>query len=444
MTSELMRYADLMNPRAISAKVISGVVESGLTLDAAMAGYLPALQRRDDRGFVKELCFGTLRWFDQLAFILDRYLNRPIKRRDTDIRMLMLVGLYQLHHLDTPDHAAISETVNATVELDKAWAKSLVNAVLRRSQREFHRVEPELNRYAGARYSHPDWLIDRIKPDWPDLWEAILRANNQRPPQHLRVNVLKTSRENYLDDLRGIGIRAEKIELAPCAIHVLDPVDVSRLPGFNNGYVSVQDAGAQLAATLLDPRPGDRVLDTCAAPGGKTAHICENQPLIGEITAIDVDEKRLHRLRNTLSRLNLEATIIQADAPRTDSWWDGRLFDRILLDAPCSATGVIRRHPDVKRLKTPEQVAALQNTQTELLTAAWPLLKQGGKLVYSTCSLLRDENDRVIEKFLAGHPSANLETIRTEWGTATVYGRQLLPCLDDSDGFYYTLLNRGA
>ena len=200
--------------------------------------------------------------------------------------------------------------------------------------------------------------------------------------------------------------------------------------------------GAQLAATLLDPRPGNRILDACAAPGGKTAHICEKQPSIAEITAIDVDKKRTDRLRDTLSRLKLAATVITANAARTDSWWDGRLFDRILLDAPCSATGVIRRHPDIKRLKTSEQLPALQNSQTELLAATWPLLKQGGRLVYSTCSLLHDENDRVVETFLDNHPSANLETIQAEWGTATEYGRQLLPCLDATDGFYYAVLTK--
>ena len=429
-----------MNVRAVSAKMISRVIDSGLTLDAALAGSLTSIKQRDDRRFAKELCFGALRWFDQLEFILNRYLSRKLKRKDSDIKMLILIGLYQLHYLDTPGYAAISETVNAVAELDKAWAKSLVNAVLRRSQREFHKLQPELNKNLTARYSHPQWLVNKIQLDWPDLWETVLQANNQRPPQHLRVNALKTSRESYLDKLSRAGIRAEKMDLTPSAILVSSPVDVSRLPGFEAGYVSIQDAGAQLAATLLNPQPGDRVLDACAAPGGKTAHICERQPSIDEITAIDVDKKRIGLLNNTLSRLNLNATVIKANVGATDSWWDGQPFDRILLDAPCSATGVIRRHPDVKYLKSSEQVANLRNIQTELLEATWPLLKRGGKLVYSTCSLLDDENDRVIEKFLNNHPSANLETIREEWGIATTYGRQLLPCIDNTDGFYYAKL----
>ena len=429
-----------MNLRALAAKAVCRVVETGLTLDAALAEYLPVVERRDDRGFLKELCFGTLRWFDQLEFLLERYLDKPLKARDRDIGILILVGLYQLHHLDTPAHAATSETVNATADLGKDWAKPLVNAVLRRSQRDYARLGAELEREPGVRYSHPDWLVDNIKQDWPAQWEAILQANNQRPPQHLRVNVLRTSRESYLEDLRQAGIRAQQCDPAPCAIQVLDPVDVNRLPGFNDGHVSVQDAGAQFAATLLDPQPGDRVLDACAAPGGKTAHICELQPAIAEITALDIDEKRLERLHDTLARLKLNATVNRADAASTDTWWDGRLFDRILLDAPCSATGVIRRHPDIKRLKTPGQVPALQTSQAELLAALWPLLKPGGRLLYSTCSLLHDENDRVIETFLDNHPPANLETIRAEWGCATGYGRQLLPCLDDTDGFYYAVL----
>lgn len=431
-----------MNLRALAAKAICRVVDTGLPLDPAMADFLRVVERRDDRGFVKELCFGTLRWFDQLEFILQRYLDKPLKSRDSDIRILIMVGLYQLHHLDTPVHAATSETVNAVVELDKEWAKPLVNAVLRRSQREYKGLKAALGRHPDALYSHPGWLVAGIKRDWPDLWEAVLRANNERPPQHLRVNVLRTSREDYLEDLRRAGVRARICDTAPGAIQVLDPVDVNRLPGFDSGLVSVQDAGAQLAAPLLDLQPGNRVLDACAAPGGKTAHICELQPVIAEITALDIDEKRLVRLRDTLTRLKLDATVIGADAARTDTWWDGRLYDRILLDAPCSATGVIRRHPDIKRLKTPEQVPALLARQSELLAALWPLLKPGGRLVYSTCSVLHDENDRVIEAFLDNHPAARLETMRAEWGIATACGRQLLPCLDDTDGFYYALLTR--
>ena len=438
-----IRPQTTMNLRALAAKAVCRVVDNGLTLDAAMADYLPVVERGDDRGFVKELCFGTLRWFDQLAFILERYLDKPLKARDSDIRVLILVGLYQLHHLATPAHAAISETVDATVELDKAWAKALVNAILRRSQREYNRLKPELDRNPGVRYSHPDWLADRIKADWPDLWEAILQANNERPPQHLRVNVLRTSREIYLEDLQQAGIRAQKYDLTPCTIQVLEPVDVNRLPGFADGHVSVQDAGAQLAAGLLDLQPGNSVLDACAAPGGKTAHICETQPQIAGITALDIDEKRLERLRDTLNRLKLDSTVIRADATRTGTWWDGRLFDRILLDAPCSATGVVRRHPDIKRLKAPYQVPALQAIQTALLAALWPLLKPGGRLLYSTCSLLREENDRVIETFLDDNPSANLEMINAaSWGCAAEYGRQLLPCLDETDGFYYALLTK--
>lgn len=429
-----------MNTRAIAAKIICRVINAGLPLDEATAEYLHAVKRRDDRGFVKELCFGTLRWFDQLEFLLERYLNKPLKRRDSDIRILVLVGLYQLHHLDTPAHAAISETVNAAVTLDKAWAKPLVNAVLRRSSRDYPRFQAEADRRSNARYSHPDWLVDRISADWPDLWEAILQANNQRPPQHLRVNLARSSRENYLEELQRARTRARIIDLTPCAIQILDPVDVNELPGFDDGLVSVQDAGAQLAAVLLDPLPGNRVLDACAAPGGKTAHIIETQTQIAGITALDIDEKRITRLHDTLTRLKLDANVIKADATLTDTWWDGRLFDRILLDTPCSATGVIRRHPDIKRLKTPEQIPTLQTRQAELLAALWPLLKPGGRLVYSTCSLLGDENDRVIELFLGEHPSANPETIEAEWGIATAYGRQLLPCIDDTDGFYYALL----
>ena len=429
-----------MNLRARAAKAIWRVVDAGLTLDTALAKCLHGIERSEDCGFIKELCFGTLRWFDQLEFLLARYLDRPLKQRDGDIRMLILVGLYQLHHLGTPPHAAVSETVEATVELDKTWAKPLVNALLRRSQREYQQSKPEPDRRPGAHYSHPEWLLDRIRSDWPEQWQTILEANNKRPPQHLRVNLLRASREGCLEDLDRAGIPARPLELTPCGIHVMEPAAVNELPGFEDGCVSVQDAGAQLAAGLLDPQPGDLVLDACAAPGGKTAHILETQPQIAGITALDIDDKRIALLRATLSRLEFDATVAQADAARTGDWWDGRPFDRILLDAPCSATGVIRRHPDIKRLKLPEQVPALQHSQAELLAALWPLLKPGGRLLYSTCSLLRDENDRVIETFLDGHSDAGPATIPAQWGIAMEYGRQLLPGLGDTDGFYYALL----
>ena len=431
-----------MNLRARAAKAVCRVTDAGLTLDAALGQSLHGVERAADRGFIKELCFGTLRWFDQLEFLLTRYLDRPLKQRDGDIGMLILIGLYQLHHLDTPPHAAISETVEATVELDKPWAKPLVNALLRRSQREYQQGKPDPDQHPGAYYSHPGWLLDTIRSEWPEQWQTILEANNRRPPQHLRVNLLRASRENYLEDLERTGIRAQPLDLTPGGLHVTEPVNVNDLPGFGDGHVSVQDAGAQLAAGLLDLQPGHLVLDACAAPGGKTAHILETQPQIAGITALDVDEKRLALLRDTLSRLALDATVIRADAAKTDTWWDKRPFDRILLDAPCSATGIIRRHPDIKRLKLPEQVPALQASQAELLAALWPMLKPGGRLVYATCSLLRAENDRVIEAFLDNHSPANLETIQAEWGIATVYGRQLLPCLDDTDGFYYAVLTR--
>lgn len=435
-----MATSPAKNTRAVAARALCRVVEQGLTLDAALAEDLTRIAGAPDRGFVKELCFGALRWFDQLDFILDHYLDKPLKQKDTDIRMLVLVGLYQLHHLGTPPHAAISATVEATTDLGKTWAKALVNALLRRSQQEYERIRPEPEQHPGAYYSHPHWLLEQIRADWPQQWQSMLEANNQRPPQHLRVNLLRTNRKNYLEELDRAGIRAQALDLTTCGIRVLEPVDVNALPGFAHGLVSVQDAGAQLAAGLLDLQPGYLVLDACAAPGGKTAHILETQAQIAGITALDVDEKRTTRLRDTLHRLKLEANLMTADATSPDTWWDGRPFDRILLDAPCSATGVIRRHPDIKRLKLPAQLPALQAAQSELLATLWPLLKPGGRLVYSTCSVLKDENDRVIERFFGEHPAAKPEAIRTGWGIATKYGWQLLPGRDNTDGFYYAIL----
>ena len=429
-----------MSARAIAAASLSRVVNTGVTLDAALEQYLHEVERAEDRGFVKELCFGTLRWFEQLEFVLERYLERPLKQRDTDLRMLILLGLYQLHHLGTPPHAALSATVEATAELGKGWAKPLVNALLRRSQRDYERLMPELERRPAARYSHPPWFINRLKTDWPAHWQTILHANNRCPPQHLRINPLRTTRSNYLEELERAGIPAQALALTPCGIQVLKPVDVNKLPGFNQGYVSVQDAGAQLATGLLHPQPGNLVLDACAAPGGKTAHILETQPQINGITALDVDEHRIDRLRATLTRLDLDADVRQADAADPQTWWDGRPFDRILLDAPCSATGVLRRRPDIKRRKAPEQLPELQSVQAGLLNALWPLLKPGGRLLYATCSLLRGENDEVIEAFLDNQPEACAATIQAAWGTTAKYGRQLLPGAGDTDGFYYAIL----
>ena len=431
-----------MNPRALAAEILCRVVRAGLTLDAVLEQRLQRVGQARDRSFVRELCYGALRWFEQLEFLLERYLERPLKPRDTDLRMLILIGLYQLHHLDTPAHAALSATVEATAALDKTWAKPLVNALLRRSQRDYQHNRPQPDRHPGAHYSHPDWLLDRIRADWPQQWQSILEANNTRPPQHLRVNLLRVSRAACLETLAHARLRAQALDLAPCGIRTLEPVDVNALPGFADGHLSIQDAGAQLAAGLLDPQPEELILDACAAPGGKTTHIREIQPHIAGLTALDVNAKRSVRLRANLKRLALDATVIQADAASSGDWWDGRPFDRILLDAPCSATGVIRRHPDIKRLKTPEQLPALQTGQSELLASLWPLLKPGGKLLYSTCSVLRAENDEIIGRFLHGHPAAEIEPLRTRWGVATQYGRQLLPGQHDTDGFYYARLTR--
>jgi len=433
-----------MNVRAISTKAVCRVIQSGLTLDASLAEYLPSVKNQKDKSLVKEICFGVIRWFDQLQCVLEHYLSKPIKAKDLDVQILILVGLYQLHYLKTPGHAAISETVGAAAALEKQWAKPLVNAVLRRSQREFNQARAGLDGYWVAEFSHPEWLVNKIRSDWPDHWRSILQANNERPPLHLRVNGLKTSRETYQTLLEKTGVQSRTIDLMPDAIEASAPVDVNQLPGFNNGHVSVQDAGAQMAVSLLNPQADERILDACAAPGGKTAHICEKQPSIKEIVAVDISQKRTALLENTLSRLSLKATVITADARATDAWWDGRLFDRILLDVPCSATGVIRRRPDVKHLRHAEQIPALNHVQIGLLKSCWPLLKQGGELVYSTCSVLKDENDLVIKDFLDAQPSAGLDVIQASWGVATDYGRQLLPGLENTDGFYYAILSRTA
>lgn len=427
-------------PRAAAARTLCRVVDAGAPLDVALSDRLKTLTQPQDQAFLKELSFGVLRWFERLNHTLERYLSRPLRPKDSDLRMLMLVGLYQLRHLDTPAHAAVSATVDATAVLRKTWAKPLVNAVLRRAQREAGDAAADQN--PEARHAHPQWLIDRIRADWPEQWQSILQANNERPPQYLRVNATKTTRARYLDELAQAKLPAEAVELAPGAIRMLTPTAIEKLPGFAAGRVSIQDLGAQLAAALLPVQAGDQILDACAAPGGKTALLCEQQPPPAGMTAIDIDAQRVARLRATLRRLDLQANMIQADASAVSDWWQGQPFDSILLDAPCSATGVIRRHPDIKRLKSPTRVAAAQRLQQRLLASLWTPLRSGGMLLYATCSVLHAENDHTVAAFLQARPDAQIKTIAVPWGVPTRYGRQLLPGQHDTDGFYYALLRK--
>lgn len=428
------------NSRAIAAKILGGVLKE----QGSLTNQLDPFRNEAEFQFIQELCFGTCRWFHQLDFLLQELLTKPLKPKDRDVRALLLIGLYQLKFMRVPDHAAINETVSATFDLKQRWARGLVNAVLRNFQRQAVTLEAKLDSADLAhRASHPGWLVETIAAAWPDQLEDILDAGNARPPLTLRVNLLRQSRETYLEKLSSQGINATPGLLADSAIYLSEPLPVHEIPGFTEGEVSVQDEASQLVAGALRLEPGLTLLDACAAPGGKTAHILESECSLTRIVSIDKEQSRLARIEENLQRLQLKAELVCADASALSAWWDGEAFDRVLLDAPCSATGVIRRHPDIKLLRTPEQVTALLQTQQQLLHQLWQCLKPGGLFLYTTCSILPEENQTQIRQFLDRHDDAKYEGITADWGVECETGRQLLPSIHSgTDGFFFSLLRK--
>ena len=386
------------------------------------------------------MAFGTARWQPRLSLLAEKLMDKPFKAGDRDLEALLLIGLYQLFHTRIPAHAAIGETVGCVDKLKKSSAKGLLNAVLRRAQREYDSLLPALEHDPAARLAHPRWLQKALKARWPEHWEAIATANNLHPPLILRVNRRQGSRDAYLAELAAAGIDAVPCAFSADGIRLLQPQDVTALPGFAAGRLSVQDEAAQLAAELLELAPGQRVLDACAAPGGKTCHLLEREPALAEVVALDADAGRLQRVEQNLARLGLTARTLAADGRAVADWWDGTPFQRILLDAPCSATGVIRRHPDIKLTRQASDIAPLVQLQGELLDALWPTLEVGGILVYATCSVLPEENSSNLAAFLARTPGARELDIPAPWGLAQPDARQLLPQPDGHDGFYYCKL----
>jgi 16S rRNA (cytosine967-C5)-methyltransferase len=427
--------------RAAAATALARVIRDGVSLNTALAEGMPRVVPRD-QGLLQELCYGTLRWYPRLRLLVGALLAKPLKAADADIAALLACALYQLIWTRMPAHAAVNETVAACVALGKPWAKGLANAVLRRFGRERAALEAALADDPEYRSAHPRWLADVLRAAWPAQADALFAANNGRAPMTLRVNLDKTRREDYLQALASAGIGALPTANGDAGIQLTAAVAVSQLPGFDGGLASVQDEAAQLAAILLDLAPGQRVLDACCAPGGKTGHILEREPGIAELVAIDSDAARLQRVRDNLQRLGLTATLQTADARDTAHWWDGEPFARILLDAPCSGSGVIRRHPDIKLLRTLADIAQFAALQLELLNCLWPLLAPAGKLLYATCSVLPAENDEVIAQFTASRTDVDSLPIATNAGRASACGRQLLPQIDGHDGFYYALLQK--
>lgn len=425
-----------MSVRARAAQALGQVLGDGASLGAVLPPLLDRMDTRD-RGLLQELCHGVCRWYPHLQAGLDQLLVRPLEAHEHTVRALLLLGLYQLQYLRIPEHAAVAETVRAARKLRKPWAAGLVNAVLRSALRRQAELTETLKADPVAATAHPRWLLERLQHDWPDDWPAIIAANNARPPFTLRINPHYRPSAGQPDHDRN-GQRVAGVATALTLDAAVDPMS---LPGFAEGWASVQDAAAQLAAPLLEVRSGMRVLDACAAPGGKTGHLLECAPNL-ELTALDQDAVRLERVQGNLARLGLQARLITGDAGQPADWWDGLLYDRILLDAPCSATGVIRRHPDIKLLRRDRDIAVLADVQHKLLTGLWPLLRVGGRLLYATCSVLREENERVIARFLTAQRDAREQAILAPWGRALSCGRQILPGEADMDGFYYAVLRK--
>ena len=430
-----------ISARATAVNILVEVLQHRRSLTASLTKALPQLTDQRERSLASELSYGVLRWFPRLETLLGELLHRPVRHRDTDIRVLLLLGLYQLTRMRTPPHAAVA--VSIANSRGKPWASGFVNGVLRSYLRDHDRLMNELDRSEEAALAHPAWLIDRVRDAWPDAWDSILSANNQRPPMILRVNQKRIDREAYSGMLATAGHEARPTPHTNHGLTLTHPVEARFLPGFNQGLVSIQDGGAQLAAGLLNLQVGSRVLDACAAPGGKTTHILEAHVELADMVAVDIDEKRLSALRDALQRLGQStAQVIRGDAGEPRSWWDGQPFDRILVDAPCSAIGVIRRHPDIKVLRQPSDIQSLSRAQARLLEALWPLLTGRGLLLYATCSILPQENEERIIEFMKNHPDAMEEPIEVNWGRKLSAGRQVLPNENGMDGFYYAMLRK--
>jgi len=430
--------------RATAAQIVDAVASRGQSLDAALLENEGRVAI-DDRSLLRLLSYGVLRHHWRLRAWVTALLDRPLKSRDSVVNALLSIGLYQLNDTRIPDHAVVSQTVEATRFLHRPKLAPLVNAILRRALRD--RIFENTPSNEDAVHDHPQWILDAFKADWPNDWRDIVAANNARAPMWLRVNPVHGSAADYVDRLEAEGIDSEPLEALPQAVRLVDPQPVNSLPGFEEGHVSVQDAAAQLAGSWLVDGIDGRVLDACAAPGGKSGHLLELGGGRLDVTCMDKDEARLGNVSENLNRLGFDATLIAADASKPNEWWDGLPYNAILLDAPCSASGVIRRHPDIKLLRRQTDIDKLAQRQSELLEALWPLLAPGGRLLYVTCSTFAAENDELIARFLKGTADAQEEDVLQNNNIRDLMrnkacGHQILPGTAGLDGFYYAGLRK--
>jgi 16S rRNA (cytosine967-C5)-methyltransferase len=426
--------------RTGAARAIAATL-GGASLSVSLPQQLATVAPRE-RALLQQLCYGSLRSYHRLQGILEQLLKKPLKSKDADIHALLLCGLYQLLELRTPDHAALAATVESCRELSKDWATGLVNGVLRRCTRERVTLLEALTPAQQA--SMPQWLYEQLRKAWPEQLADIVTASNSHPPMCLRVNQRLLTTLAYQQQLTAAGINSAACELVSTGLRLEQAADVTALPGFDQGQASVQDEAAQLAAILLDPAPGDRVLDACSAPGGKACHLLEQQPALAELVAADNNPLRLQRVAENLERLQLEATLLPEDAAQPSAALADESFQRILVDAPCSGSGVVRRHPDIKLLRRPTDIKPMAELQLKILKALWPKLAPGGTLLYVTCSILPAENQRVVARFLEEQSDARCQPLPADWGIDCQPGRQLLPQAAGADGLYYARLHKPA
>jgi 16S rRNA (cytosine967-C5)-methyltransferase len=422
--------------RVICAQIVAAVVHDGRSLSQVAPAALHEIASERDRAFVQACTFGVLRHYHALQTRLRALMPKPLRRKDADVEALLLVGLCQIDHMGVATHAAVSATVEGARELGKDWACRLINGVLRSALRN----PAVIGGTSNSLNEFPPWMVERVRQDWPDMWRTVFDNSNAQAPLTLRINQRRSSVATYAALLDLVPITHVAGRHAHHALRLLTPTVVTALPNFADGHASVQDEAAQLAAELIAPQAGERILDACAAPGGKTAHLLELGDAGMSLLAIDNSETRLLRVRENLTRLALDCSILNADAGEPASWWDGRPFNKILLDAPCSALGVMRRHPDIRLRRSAADIVQATKEQRRLLHALWPLLADGGRLLYATCSILRAENDEIIDTLLEQHDDALVVPIPFEAGRPTRHGRQILPGDDDMDGFYYCLL----
>ena len=427
-------------PRQAAARALLAVLDGGSALDAALLPLIEALDQPRDRALVRRLCHGVLRDWPALDWLISRLVDKPLKGRNRSLHFLLAVALHELRDEREPDHAVVHAAVAAARALRGQRLTGLVNAVLRNFIRRRADLLAGLPDSAVVRFGYPGWLVKAIEHDRGQETPEILVAGNRPPPLWLRVNRRRIARDDYLGKLAQAGIASRTVEGFSDALVLDERMAVSRLPGFDDGLVSIQDGAAQLAVEYLDLADGQRVLDACCAPGGKSAHVLERADV--DLTALDADAGRLARVESGLERLGLAARVVEGDAARPEDWWDGRRFDRILVDAPCSATGVIRRHPDIRWLRRSGDVERLAAIQRSILDALWPLLEPGGILVYATCSLLRVENDEQARAFLERHEDARGIDNSDLPGRPARPGRQILPGEHGCDGFYYLAARR--